>query len=248
MHKNMMRIYEAAKSCGVEGQSNLARELDESPQNIKNWENRGPSRAGIIKAAKRFNCSVSWIDDGVLLIEEDWYRSVTPNKNFSINQVAPESNLALGLTAQPVKSSNEDTLHIPLLNIKASMGTGIDNDCEHVIDMLTICKSWADRTLRPYSNDKNLSFIHAIGDSMAPTFNDGDVLMIYTGDKSIKEDKIYVIEAHGRLFIKRMRQRIDGVFEISSDNPLIKTVDILNGDHEVEIKGRVIWVWNGKKL
>lgn len=145
-------------------------------------------------------------------------------------------------------SNSEHVIQIPLLNIKASMGSGIDNECEHVIDMLTICKTWADRTLQPYSNNKNLSFIHAIGDSMAPTFNDGDVLMIDTGDKSIKEDKIYVIEAHGRLFIKRMRQRINGVFEISSDNPLIKTVDILNGDHEVEIKGRVIWVWNGKKL
>jgi phage repressor protein C with HTH and peptisase S24 domain len=83
---------------------------------------------------------------------------------------------------------------------------------------------------------------------MHPTFNDGDILMIDTGDKSVTADKIYVLQAHGRLFIKRVRQRIDGVFEISSDNPSVKTVDILNGDHEVEVKGRVLWVWNGRKL
>ena len=144
--------------------------------------------------------------------------------------------------------NNVDTILVPLLNIEASMGAGIIPTNEYVIDVLKINTNWADQMLKPYSGNEKLAFIHAVGDSMHPTFNDGDILMIDTGDKSVTADKIYVLQAHGRLFIKRVRQRIDGVFEISSDNPSVKTVDILNGDHEVEVKGRVLWVWNGRKL
>jgi phage repressor protein C with HTH and peptisase S24 domain len=56
------------------------------------------------------------------------------------------------------------------------------------------------------------------------------------------------LEAHGRLFIKRVRQRLDGSYEISSDNPAHKTVDVLDGAHEVRVIGRVLWAWNGRKM
>ena len=48
--------------------------------------------------------------------------------------------------------------------------------------------------------------------------------------------------------IKRVRQRMDGKMEISSDNPTVKTVDVLNGGHSVNILGRVVWCWNGRKI
>lgn len=159
--------------------------------------------------------------------------------------------LSTGKEERSVRTSNDEELNIikvPLLSITASMGEGSENIREEVMEELTVYKTWAQRALKPYTSDNNLAFIHAIGDSMYPTFNDGDVLMVDTGDTSATADKIFVLEAHGRLFIKRVRQRIDGSFEISSDNPSIKTVDVLNGDNEVTIKGRVIWAWNGKKL
>ncbi len=149
-----------------------------------------------------------------------------------------------GLTVKISTSS----IDIPLLNVSASMGNGQENEHEIFLENIQVNSKTADKLLAPYSGHKNLAFITAVGDSMAPTFNDGDILLIDTGDKNVTADKVYVLEAHSRLFIKRVRQRLDGTFEISSDNPAVKTVDVLNGDHEVEIKGRVIWAWNGKKL
>ena len=40
----------------------------------------------------------------------------------------------------------------------------------------------------------------------------------------------------------------DKAIEISSDNATVKTVDVLNGDHRIDILGRVVWCWNGRKL
>lgn len=141
------------------------------------------------------------------------------------------------------------TFQVPLLNVTASMGAGNDVlDNEVIIDVLRVSKSWVNKTLNNVTNIMNLSFIHAIGDSMHSTFNDGDILLVDGGIKTVTADGVYVLEAHDRLFIKRVRRRIDGTYEISSDNPAVKTVDVLNGEHEVLVRGRVVWVWNGKRV
>lgn len=144
---------------------------------------------------------------------------------------------------------DEDTLDVPLLAVSASMGPGIDAMHEEVIVRhLSVSPHWASRAIPNISRSQNLRFIHGYGDSMQPTFNDGDVLLVDTGATDIQTDGIYVIEANDRLYIKRVRQRMDGSFEISSDNATVKTVDVLDGSQAVRVLGRVVWVWNGKKI
>lgn len=33
-----------------------------------------------------------------------------------------------------------------------------------------------------------------------------------------------------------------------SDNATVKTVDVLNGGQSIDVLGRVVWCWNGRKL
>lgn len=66
MHETTKRLYEAAKKFkGIEGQTALAKFMDETPQTVKNWEYRGVSKQGMIKAEQLFGCSVGWIKDGI---------------------------------------------------------------------------------------------------------------------------------------------------------------------------------------
>ncbi|BCB27037.1 hypothetical protein SKTS_19230 [Sulfurimicrobium lacus] len=142
-----------------------------------------------------------------------------------------------------------DAIDIPLLNASASMGVGeVRPSDDVVVDTLRLKKHWIAENIKPITTPGNLRFIHALGDSMTPTLLSGDILLVDTGVREIAVDGIYVLEAHERLFIKRVRQRLDGAYEITSDNPTVKTVDILNGDHEVGILGRAVWVWNGRRL
>jgi phage repressor protein C with HTH and peptisase S24 domain len=153
------------------------------------------------------------------------------------------------LAEQNIAGYSSKSIDVPLMNAKASMGNGnTAPDEEVVIDVLRLSKSWMHNNLPTITSITNIAFIHAIGDSMTPTFNDGDILLVDVGIKEVKSDAIYVLEALDRLFIKRVRQRLDGQYEISSDNPNVKTVDILNGDNQVSIRGRVVWLWNGKRL
>lgn len=139
-------------------------------------------------------------------------------------------------------------LSIPLLSNAASMGVGAEQlHDDIVVGRLTVSPDWVSRSLKP-TRVENLRFIHGYGDSMDPTFLDGDVLLVDVGVRDPKIDGVYVLEANQRIYIKRVRQRMDGSFEISSDNPTVKTVDVLNGENPVQVHGRVVWCWNGRKM
>ena len=220
----MKRLYAAALALRQEsGQSNVARLLNASPQTVKNWESRGISQSGAIKAQAVIGCDAAWITEGA---GEMMGPAVAP-------MVARD--VANGVT-------------IPVLANGASMGPGSELLDEDVIKgNLVLAPEWIGLHIKPSRADA-LRFIHGYGDSMAPTFKSGDILLVDTGIQDPRIDDIYVLHAHDRLFIKRVRQRMDGSIEVSSDNPTHKTVDVLNGDSRVEVRGRVVWVWNGVKL
>lgn len=65
MHSQMERLYLAARELRkVQGQSQLARTLNTSPQTIHNWESRGISKQGILLAQRIVGCSASWLETG----------------------------------------------------------------------------------------------------------------------------------------------------------------------------------------
>ena len=158
---------------------------------------------------------------------------------------------------QPAQSENHSTteylpgfekLHIPVLAQAGSMGHGEEQlHDEVVIGRLTVSPDWAVKTLKP-TKLENLRLIHGYGDSMQGTYSDGDILIVDAGVTDSKIDGIYVLEANDRIYIKRVTQRLDGSFEVSSDNQNVKTVSVLDGSHPVTVRGRVVWCWTGKKL
>ncbi len=152
-------------------------------------------------------------------------------------------------TLAPSPSPGVPVVHVPLLANAGSMGPGTDIQHDDIlVGQIALSEQWVSRRLQP-TNLNALRFIHAYGDSMSPTFEDGDILLVDTGIKDPKIiDGVYVMAANDRVYIKRVRQRMDGVVEISSDNATVKTVDVLNGDHRIDILGRVVWCWNGRKL
>lgn len=143
---------------------------------------------------------------------------------------------------------NDKSHKIPVLSAVGSMGGGenLSYEGDQIIDFFPLSKSWIEKNIN--TKPIYLRVITGSGDSMSPTFNDGDLLLVDVSKVKIDIDGVYALSAHERLFIKRVRQRMDGQFEVSSDNPTVKTVDILNGDHEIKVHGRVVWAWNGHAL
>lgn len=68
MHVHMERLYEAARSAGrLSGdgdQTAMARLLNVAPQNVNNWEKRGPSKEALLDAQAAFGVNATWVMTG----------------------------------------------------------------------------------------------------------------------------------------------------------------------------------------
>lgn len=73
--------------------------------------------------------------------------------------------------------------------------------------------------IRGYSKNKLYSMINATGNSMSPTIEDGDKLIVeHWSGEQIQDDKIYVFCYNNEFFVKRLSKNIDEII-IKSDNP-----------------------------
>jgi phage repressor protein C with HTH and peptisase S24 domain len=175
----------------------------------------------------------------------DWVRDGSPHqKRITTSVVDVYVN-------QDGDIATVDRYIIPVLDVSASMGIGAPQpDQETIVDNIRLTKRWADQNLGAISSPKNLAVLSAYGDSMSPTFSDGDLLLVDRGVTSIKLDAVYVLALNKELYIKRIQRRItDGAVIIKSDNPLYDPVTVENGERQgLQVLGRVVWAWNGKKL
>jgi phage repressor protein C with HTH and peptisase S24 domain len=84
----------------------------------------------------------------------------------------------------------------------------------------------------------NLEAIHVDGESMEPTLQDGSIVFLDRSQTDIAKDGIFIAATTAGLFIKRIRQRADGMVELISDNKAYSP-EVLAPD-EVSIVGRVV--------
>lgn len=70
-----------------------------------------------------------------------------------------------------------------------------------------------------YSKNKLYSMINASGNSMSPTIDSGDKLIVeHWNGYQIQDNKIYVFCYNGEFFVKRLSKNLDEII-IKSDNP-----------------------------
>ncbi len=83
-----------------------------------------------------------------------------------------------------------------------------------------------------------LEAIHVDGESMEPTLQDGSIVFVDRAQNDIKKEGVFIASTTAGLFIKRIRQRADGMVELISDNKNYAP-EVLSPD-EVSIVGKVV--------
>ncbi|MGV1684178.1 S24 family peptidase [Sphingopyxis sp. NJF-3] len=128
---------------------------------------------------------------------------------------------------------------VPKLAIGASAGAGASIDGEPVEGELAFDPRW----LRGLGADpRALSIIRVAGDSMAPTLNDGDDILVDGSDAAGRlRDGIYVLRMDDGLMVKRVaRAPGQGRLSVISDNPQYPSWNDLPMT-AVRLVGRVVW-------
>lgn len=146
-------------------------------------------------------------------------------------------------------ATQTDEFMAPYFNVRASMGKGFPApDYEEIVNEISISRRWISENLT-VSSLSNLALLTAYGDSMKPTFNDGDVVIVDRGITDINMDAVFVLERENELYIKRIQRRLDGSIRIISDNKEYDDYDITRKDLGlISVLGRVLSAWTSKKL
>ena len=135
-----------------------------------------------------------------------------------------------------LKEETEKFFHIRYFSdIRASAGGGADVFDDNY-EMLAIDEKVM-RNMVGFGNT-DLEAIHVDGESMEPTLQNGSIVFVDRTQTNINKDGIFIAATTAGLFIKRIRQRADGMVELISDNknysPEVFTPE------EVSIVGKVV--------
>lgn len=158
----------------------------------------------------------------------------------------PARALAASALAEPAPRFDSDFL-VPQFDVSGSMGEGTFVP-DHIDTVRQIGVS-IDQLRRQcsFTSPQNLSFITGYGNSMEPTFRDGDVLLIDTGVNVVDVDGVYVLHLNGKLYIKTLQRWPDGTIQMISDSRPQTPYTIKESD-QATINGRVVLAWNARRL
>lgn len=191
--------------------------------------------------------------------------------SFKIGNPINQSMLAdsLGITRQTVSNriKNESQLTVSeLLKIEKYFNIKILNDnsdldknityIDYYNDVFASCGNGnivfsEEKTKMPiamflienFSKQKTYSMINATGNSMSPTIENGDKLIVehWSGDQ-IQDNKVYVFCFNNEFFVKRLSKNLDEII-IKSDNPEYR-IRTISGNtlNELLLIGKIVGV------
>ncbi|MCU4378256.1 XRE family transcriptional regulator [Acinetobacter haemolyticus] len=134
-------------------------------------------------------------------------------------------------------SDEFDLVNVYDVAISAGHGSICTGDAKP-ISRLAFRKDWLSKN-GLYSKD--LIIVHATGDSMFPTIEDKEPLLVNTIDKSLTDGFIYVIRTGEHFWVKRIQRQIDGSILLISDNKTYPPMQLdLNEASDIEILGK--WI------
>lgn len=146
------------------------------------------------------------------------------------------------LAAKPEGSTAPGTLKIEELDVRASAGDGLTGDNERVIGAWQV----PSEVVRFYSTApaNDLRIITVMGDSMEPTLQPGQRVLVDTGDRTPSPPGVFVVWDGLGLVVKRVQVLAHSEptrVRISSDNPKYEAYERTLA--EAYIQGRVIGQW-----
>lgn len=204
MHASATRLYQAAKDLRkVEGPSAVARLLNEFPQTLHNWETRGVSKQGALKAQSVIGCDAKWILDGEGDMGPD---RTTPRVTDSHVEY-------------PVRPNKIHTVPVVGQGAGGDLAERIWTDGDYPVGS-------TDQYAEVASHDPHAFIVKVVGTSMIPRFNPGEYALVEPMTEPDLEDDVLVRLSNGQTMIKRLLSRRGGHVRLGSYNdPTVLTFE-----------------------
>jgi phage repressor protein C with HTH and peptisase S24 domain len=151
----------------------------------------------------------------------------------SVAKALAATGVGVDTFVQFIESSARSVQAVPLLGF-AEAGTGGYFDDGG----FPVGKGW-DEVGLPSVNDEHAYALEISGDSMKPTYRDGDVIIVSPGAPIRRGDRVVVKTKDGEVMVKELRRRTQKVIELQSLNPAHDDRTLSTAD--VEWIARIVW-------
>jgi phage repressor protein C with HTH and peptisase S24 domain len=206
----------------------LARAMSVSPSAFRKWL-RGeaePSRERLVALADAAKVGIAWLAKGE-----------GPVPTFA----KPEQGGGRARSAEAERGIGPGRfVMLPKHAEGAAAGPGDPSAPSPESEFIAFRHDWVRSVLGIEPDD--LIMETAVGESMRPTIQDGDLLLVDTTDRTFSSFGVYVLEIRGERLVKRVQRKLDGSLVLISDNDTYQpdqvTGEMLDG---VTVIGRVVW-------
>lgn len=195
------------------------------------------------KGGFQLNASKIGVSDDTLY---NWIRKDAPPKFFEMVTLLENlgyggiSNLIESRVQGVIEQDGEEAVRVPIYDVELSAGNGLINQEGEASGYHTFPINMIS-SLTKHSQYDQLAILQVKGDSMKPTMEDGDYVMIDLTDTQIK-DGLYAFVMQDEARVKRLQTLFDGVtiksdYDTKYDSEFLKTEAV----NQLKIIGRVIW-------
>ena len=152
--------------------------------------------------------------------------------------------LATGEGPKTADGNADGHVMVPHYDVKAAAGPGAVIHNEQIVDYLAFKSEWIRGKLgvRGENPGDSLALVEAVGDSMTPRIDDGDLLLVNHADRDFRNGAIYVVEMDEALMVKRVERRDSHIVLHSENQRYAPQMLSVADSRKLRFIGRVIWI------
>jgi phage repressor protein C with HTH and peptisase S24 domain len=151
----------------------------------------------------------------------------------SVAKALAATGISVETFVQFIETSARTVQSVPLLGFAEAGSGGYFDD-----GGFPVGKGW-DEVGLPSVNDEHAYALEISGDSMKPTYRDGDVIVVSPGAPIRRGDRVVVKTKDGEVLVKELRRRTQKVIELQSLNPAHADRTLATSD--VDWIARIVW-------
>ncbi len=219
-------------------QNDLAAKSGVSYGGIQAYE-RGqiPKGDNLLKISRILECSMDWLMTGKSFAGQ--FREVQSNTEVRQRDIVIEFTKGKQISVPLPDLDSETVVFLSKIEGRLSPGTNSLVAGDQVIGSYFFRKDW----LKTVGNAQDLVLLDVVGDSMKPTLEEGDTVMIDTSRKVISDGNIYAVGEGEAILIKRIQSLVGGKVQIISDNrAMYQPQELDPAKNPIHIIGQIVWM------
>lgn len=226
----MDRLYLAARELkGALTPSEVARLLDESPQTLNNWEKRGISKNGLLKAQRVIGCRSEWLQDGNGLM-------CAPGIAVNTASVAGATG---SVAVSPDYLDTEARLHtrrLPRIRWE-QVGELLMTKLENISPIGFIDT--------PFESSPGSYCLELENEAMLPEYSPGSIIQVEPVSEGRHGEDVVVLLPNGRAFMRRLLDAEDG--QVLQALYHLWPTQLMPMPEGAKIVGLVVGVWKSSR-